>query len=416
MKKAFDTYRFVRNNTLAYIKAKNERFPKWKELRNIFVTEDTKTTSQTYLSFRKLMKEKTIEINSLRTLLENNSSCELLGLLLEIESLKDMKKKALKETQYVKNGRKSFEMDVHKDIRTCAVKELCDNYKTLETNLKLGNIKFYNVSYMKKNNPRKTIKLDKNLVKMVKGEILINLGKCQEFKGFGKFKISYKNKKKYSDIEIKHDVSITRFNNKYFMNIPVSYNRNGSSNHKSFCGVDPGVRTLMTVYSSNGITEYKQNDKILKKLKDKIDLLKSLRVRKKQISKYEKKTKDVIDLLHWSCINDLVSNNDIIYFGDIKSHGIVKNSKNRTLNRNMMELKLFLFKQRLAFKAFQKGKKVVFINEFYTSKCCSKCGELWHDLGSSKTFYCQNKKCRSVFDRDINAAKNICMKGILLDN
>ena len=42
------------------------------------------------------------------------------------------------------------------------------------------------------------------------------------------------------------------------------------------------------------------------------------------------------------------------------------------------------------------------------SHICSSCGK---ELGSSKVFNCQNHNCNKVFDRDFNAAKNICMKG-----
>ena len=47
---------------------------------------------------------------------------------------------------------------------------------------------------------------------------------------------------------------------------------------------------------------------------------------------------------------------------------------------------------------------------------CSTCGNLWKEIGNSKKYICQNTLCRTkdiIFDRDLNAAKNICMKGLL---
>jgi hypothetical protein len=38
-------------------------------------------------------------------------------------------------------------------------------------------------------------------------------------------------------------------------------------------------------------------------------------------------------------IHDLIKKNDSIYYGDIKSHGIVKDGENRTLNRNFKNLR-----------------------------------------------------------------------------
>ena len=99
--------------------------------------------------------------------------------------------------------------------------------------------------------------------------------------------------------------------------------------------------------------------------------------------------------------------------GDIKSHNIVKGGKNKTLNRQMNELKFYTFKTRLLYKAGLLNKKVKFINESYTTQGCSCCGKLWKTIGSSELYKCQNKKCNAVYGRDINSAKNIAMKGLL---
>jgi putative transposase len=50
------------------------------------------------------------------------------------------------------------------------------------------------------------------------------------------------------------------------------------------------------------------------------------------------------------------------------------------------------------------------VHEAYTSKTCSFCGCLTN-VGDSKIYTCQ--ECKQVVDRDINASKNILMKGIL---
>jgi IS605 OrfB family transposase len=120
------------------------------------------------------------------------------------------------------------------------------------------------------------------------------------------------------------------------------------------------------------------------------------------------KKKYLIDELHWKTINHLLDNNDVVFFGDIKTHNIV-NSKNHTLNRDINNLKFFLFKQRLLYKSKIKRKTVVFVPEQYTTKTCSSCG-LQNDPGKSKIYNC--KKCKKTFGRDTNAAKNILLKGL----
>lgn len=47
--------------------------------------------------------------------------------------------------------------------------------------------------------------------------------------------------------------------------------------------------------------------------------------------------------------------------------------------------------------------------EYYTSKTCTKCGHIKHDLKlSDRTYKCE--KCKLVIDRDINAARNIMLR------
>ena len=118
----------------------------------------------------------------------------------------------------------------------------------------------------------------------------------------------------------------------------------------------------------------------------------------------------MIDEIHWKTITDIISFNDVIFYGNINSHDIVKNSNNTYLKRDINDLKFYLFKQRLIFKSLIKNKYVILVNEAFTSKTCSCCGSRYN-IGSSKTYNCSN--CKTTIDRDINAAKNILIKGII---
>jgi putative transposase len=196
---------------------------------------------------------------------------------------------------------------------------------------------------------------------------------------------------------------------------------------ESICGIDPGLRSIFTIYDKSQITEIKQNRnyfKILnnkiKKLKEKrirprneIDILKK-RKRKRHLNKIEKKKIDYTNSIHWNVINLLVKKYDTILLGDIKSHDIVKNGINSSNNREFNDLKFYIFKQRLIYKAGLAKKHVKLVNEFNTTKCCSCCGVLNENVGGSEIFICTNNSCKQVFGRDSNAAKNIFLKGILL--
>jgi putative transposase len=105
-----------------------------------------------------------------------------------------------------------------------------------------------------------------------------------------------------------------------------------------------------------------------------------------------------------------LKNNDVVYLGDIKSHDIVKGGKNHKLNRDMNDLKFYQLKQRMLYKASVYQKLVYLIPEPFTTKCCSTCGTLNHCVGSKEVFTCQS--CHLTTGRDMNASKNIKMKGL----
>ena len=135
-------------------------------------------------------------------------------------------------------------------------------------------------------------------------------------------------------------------------------------------------------------------------------------MRKKQINKVEKRKIDYTNQLHWELINSLLSKNDIVFLGDIKSHDIVKKGSNKYLNQEFNDLKFFIFKQRMKYKACLAGKKVIMVNEYLTTQGCSECGVLTKpSVDDPRIHDCID--CGAISDRDINSAKNIYMKGVM---
>ncbi len=62
--------------------------------------------------------------------------------------------------------------------------------------------------------------------------------------------------------------------------------------------------------------------------------------------------------------------------------------------------------QRLKYECQRHKINFQLINEYLTSKLCSRCGH-YKDVGSAKIYECES--CGLVIDRDVNAAKNIAM-------
>lgn len=54
--------------------------------------------------------------------------------------------------------------------------------------------------------------------------------------------------------------------------------------------------------------------------------------------------------------------------------------------------------------------QVTEVNESFTTKTCSRCGEQNHNVGRRKTFSCVNHSCRLICHRDVNASLNILLR------
>jgi hypothetical protein len=375
-------------------------------LRTILVTENTKKNNTEYIDIEN-------KIKALRKQKKDSPNKKIIDE--EIKKCKDELKEVCRTLKSSKNENISneWEFDTPKDIRAGAVNDVCKAYKTAFTNLKNGNIKRFKLNFRKKSSCSKSFVVPSTLIKIhtdennkrsfriapnfLKDDCTVNIGR--------------RTLKKHKTLSIENDCRIVKKNREYFIFVPITVEKKEKAPVKNYCGIDPGVRTFMTSFGNEGVVEYKHNSDLLKRLNDKINTLKNLKKRK-GICKCERKKENIIDELHWKTINDIISSNDVIFYGDIKSHNIVKKGKNKSLNRNFNDLKFYVFSERLLYKASLNSKMVIKINEAFTTKTCSCCGTM-KDVGSSKTYECDY--CKNVLDRDFNASKNILMKGIITE-
>ena len=417
-----NTSRYVYNKTIHLIN-KGHSVNHFK-LRDKLVTEDTKKNNKEYKIFEYELQElnnnkKLLNKEMIKNKKDIEKHNELIKLLELQEQLIMNKKKSrnemCKSLSFEKNtGIKEWEFNTPKAVRDGAVNDVCKAYKTGFTNLKLGNIKFFRMHYKKKTNPDKCVCIPKSLVKNKNGIIHLS---SSFFKENCKFTMGKKTLKKYKDLKIDNDTRIIKQKDIYYLIVPIPFEEIPKTPLVKYCGIDPGIRTFMTSFGNNECIEYHHNEEAIKILNSKSMRLKELRclklrkrILKRTLNRIETRKSNLINELHWKVITDLLNRNDVILYGDIKSHDIVKNKNNQTLNKNTNDLKFFQFKQRLLSKATEKNKRIVMVNEAYTSQTCSFCGSMYKP-GCSKVYDCKN--CNRKTDRDVNASKNILMKGIL---
>lgn len=132
------------NRTVEYIK-KLGYDNNFQDLRNLLATERTKSTHQ-------LNKYHSIVIRKLKEKMNNeniNEQREYYKKLINEEE-KSLKEE-LKKLPYKRNPMvRDFELETSNEIRSNAIKSVCDAYKTGFSNLKAGNINYFNMNFKKK--------------------------------------------------------------------------------------------------------------------------------------------------------------------------------------------------------------------------------------------------------------------------
>lgn len=85
--------------------------------------------------------------------------------------------------------------------------------------------------------------------------------------------------------------------------------------------------------------------------------------------------------------------------------------KQANLNRSLLDVSPRMIRTMLEYKAQWYGSRIVALDPAQTSQCCSACGTVDAASRISRSnFVCTG--CGSIFDADVNAAKNILRLGI----
>jgi transposase len=381
---------------------------------NLIKEEDIKNT-KIFLDLNKYQKDiikrwfyaYLLMYNETIRFIKNNKNVKINYKNIRTYNLKDVRNKIILNSQhpYHNNDNK-----IKTHILDTAIKLACANYKSAFTNLKNGNIKNFRIRYWKFNKTNFLLEIEPSYFK---NGIL-----CPKILG----NISY-----YSDIKHKQKYELTNINkavklmydkllDNYYLLIPEKVNKQNIAFKNDFISLDPGLRTFMTGISNNEVLEIGTNinDKLTSLIirKNKILRKKIKECIKRKIEKrLNNKIKNLVTELHWKTIDFLTNNYKTILVGDMSTKSIINNksSKLSKLNKQLANvLSFYKFREKLQYKSSIKNNNYIKVNEYYTSIKCSNCTFIKKDLGSNKTFNCNN--CKLIQDRDVNASRNICLK------
>jgi IS605 OrfB family transposase len=116
--------------------------------------------------------------------------------------------------------------------------------------------------------------------------------------------------------------------------------------------------------------------------------------------------------LHWKTFSYFVKNYENIILPEFAIISMVKGKLPKRIKRLLYLFSYYQFNKKLQFKCKEYGTNIVIVDESYTSKTCTNCGNLHKTLGSNKTYTCE--KCNIVIDRDVNGARKILLKNYKL--
>ena len=322
--------------------------------------------------------------------------------------IKDIRDKIIQTSKLkTRFNKKDYDTCVKAHMLDCAIKLACASYKSCFTNYLNGHTDKFRVKYWKLNRTNKILEIEPSFIK--DNQI------CQNV--LGKIKYQYNNEPYVLN---KQTVSIhyEGLTGKYTLLVYEKI-KCEETNKKGYIGIDPGVRKFMTGLSKNQIIKMGTNlNEIIKSYLLRIDKINNNdninKEKKENLSrKYNRKIKNKVEETHWKIIKCLTDNYSTIIIGDLSMKDVSKKgvSKISQMTKRIgYRMCHYKFRQRLAYKCATKGINLKIVDESYTSKTCSVCGNYKKELESETIYNCE--KCKRIIDRDINGSRCIMMKVI----
>ena len=187
--------------------------------------------------------------------------------------------------------------------------------------------------------------------------------------------------------------------------------------------LDPGVRTFLTYFSETDCGKLGHHafgriqrlchwlDDLISRTAKEPNRRKRRQMRSAQ-ARMRQRITNLVDELHWQLARWLTSNYRIILLPTFETHDMTQRAGRRIRSktaRMMLTFRHFEFKQRLQWKAWQRGALVLDVNEAYTSKTRSWDGTVNTKLGGAKAIRDENG---FGMDRDVNGARGIFLRAL----
>ena len=204
----------------------------------------------------------------------------------------------------------------------------------------------------------------------------------------------------------------------------------GSQDAEDWCAIDTGVRTLYTVYCPKPGCAYKLADKDISRvyrLSLHLDkLMSSVSKEKSKRKKYRKRKasrrlrariRNIVTEVHCKVVRFLVTRFRHIVISPFEVSNMISRGGRKITRktvRQMVSWRHYELRMRLLQAAARHGCKVYIRGEEYTTKACTQCLHIKHNVGGAKVYKCS--ECNMTIDRDLNGARNIFLKNMTIES
>ena len=301
---------------------------------------------------------------------------------------------------------------VHSRLPRGASGKFTSNINSAISNFKNGNIKHFDMKFMSKKNPTEYLNFEDkgypSFIRTIKSHYWFT------HKNGKRTKMSFADMDKERGFEIIYEKETDR----YFLHYPVNRDwfpdddrRNDNqvkytTKKERVISLDPGIRKFLVGYDPQGESIFFGEGAS----KELTRLLLDTDYEQPSSEKYFKwkRIKNMVSELHWKTISFLIANYDTIILPDFRIREMVRGRKlARITKRLMMMFSFHTFKEKLIYKCNMYNKKLIIVDESYTSCTCGNCGVI-NNVKGKETYECAS--CGLVIDRDVSGSRNIFIK------
>ena len=312
--------------------------------------------------------------------------------------LKDIRNHIQIKSNINKNDR------IRTHILDTAIKMACASYKSCISNFTNGNIKKFKIKYWRHNRNKKIMEIESEFI--INNKMFYNV--------FGDFTYKYNNKDYVLQKETLKIMYVKDIN-KYYLLISEKIDLKDTKS-KKYIAIDQGLKPFMACRTNDELISIgTDTSKMIKQYLKRIDNINNAndltkQQKRKKERKYYLKLKNKMDEIHWKSIKYIISNYKYVIIGDLSMKD-ASNKKTSLINKENKRVGLMMkfsqFRKRLEHKCLINNIKIEIINEAYTSKVCSTCGNCKKELKGEKEYKCI--PCNKRRDRDFNSATNMIL-------